>query len=80
LIWGIIVNLISWANNFLQPCLLEILEQRLSGTLSPVMLRSGSAGSIWCLEAERRIKSFLKKQAIKVALRKLVTLLSGWVA
>lgn len=47
--------------------------------LFPVMLRSDSAGSIWCLEAESRIKSFLKKQAIKVALRKLITLLNGWV-
>lgn len=47
--------------------------------LFPITLRSDSAGSIWCLEAESRIKSFLEKQAIKVALRKLVILLSGWV-
>lgn len=75
LIWGMFVSLIIQANNSLQPCLLGILEQRPTGTFPC----RAEIGQCWCLKAECRIKSCLKKQAIKVALRKLVTLLNGWV-
>lgn len=75
LIWGMFVSLIIQANNSLQPCLLGILEQRPTGTFPC----RAEIGQCWCLKAECRIKSCFKKQAIKVALRKLVTLLNGWV-